>query len=606
MNHRPPGRAASAAGRSAGGLLLILAILGEWGASPAAAQGQPLGPRPGRTSVLAAGDEDSLWICQVGEARSQVFLRSTGAEFSLGDVIFGRIEAAYPVENDLLIVLQDGSLYRHDGRRALVESNLPDEAKPIDLVGDDTALFALTRSRTAERLSTRATATRPSESAPAVEPFDAGSAPLSLVKFAQPKLWTPVAACPPQVDGERQGPRRPRLLRHGDTLMLFALEEQREDASSLRNWTFDATSREWEEGPAITLGGRAAGFWAASVSGVPTLVAALRGDAGVRLETLRRLGGPEGPTWQPSELTLSEPTEALRSVDAAFGFNQHVALLTQVGGKPAIVFGFFGGAPLEKTILATSVFERPVLVTNVHSLLQLVTMVTLIVLLVGMWTFRRSSLLEPAPLPEQWESAGGFQRAAAFLIDFAVFSFPAASVLGVSWLEAIGSLASWAWAFTPESRAAGALPDLKVLGWWALSCGGLTVYSFVMELLTGRTIGKVLARIRVVTERGERPSVLQVFVRNVLRPVELWPQFWVLTLLVILSRNQQRLGDVFALTLVVRPSPRRISHTTRREGEDETDRDQAGRNQADGTGSDDAPRGSGPKRDEKESRGDGE
>jgi uncharacterized RDD family membrane protein YckC len=41
-------------------------------------------------------------------------------------------------------------------------------------------------------------------------------------------------------------------------------------------------------------------------------------------------------------------------------------------------------------------------------------------------------------------------------------------------------------------------------------------------------------------------------VRNVLRCLELMPPFWVLGFVVVLSRNRQRVGDIFARTIVVR------------------------------------------------------
>jgi uncharacterized RDD family membrane protein YckC len=74
----------------------------------------------------------------------------------------------------------------------------------------------------------------------------------------------------------------------------------------------------------------------------------------------------------------------------------------------------------------------------------------------------------------------------------------------------------------------------------------------VMELLTGRTVGKVLTGTRLLAETGTRPASWQILVRNALRLLELVPQFWILGLLVLLSRNRQRLGDIFARTLVVR------------------------------------------------------
>ena len=74
-----------------------------------------------------------------------------------------------------------------------------------------------------------------------------------------------------------------------------------------------------------------------------------------------------------------------------------------------------------------------------------------------------------------------------------------------------------------------------------------------------RTIGKVFLGTRVLSENGTRPNAVQIVARNVSRFLELLPPLWVLGFLVVLSRNRQRLGDIFARTVVVRgvkPAPK--------------------------------------------------
>jgi uncharacterized RDD family membrane protein YckC len=59
----------------------------------------------------------------------------------------------------------------------------------------------------------------------------------------------------------------------------------------------------------------------------------------------------------------------------------------------------------------------------------------------------------------------------------------------------------------------------------------------------------------VRTESGLRPRLWQIAVRNLLRYLELMPPYWVLGFVVVLSRNRQRVGDIFARTIVVRRAP---------------------------------------------------
>ena len=118
---------------------------------------------------------------------------------------------------------------------------------------------------------------------------------------------------------------------------------------------------------------------------------------------------------------------------------------------------------------------------------------------------------------------------------------------GIQWLDGLRELAAWGIGTSSESGH----PPAEILMWWAASCSLHSLYMLVMELLTGRTVGKVLTGTRLLAETGTRPTVWQILVRNLLRLLELVPQFWILGLLVLLSRNRQRLGDIFARTLVV-------------------------------------------------------
>jgi len=85
---------------------------------------------------------------------------------------------------------------------------------------------------------------------------------------------------------------------------------------------------------------------------------------------------------------------------------------------------------------------------------------------------------------------------------------------------------------------------------------GLGVAYFpVMETLLGRTVGKFVARTRVVDARGQNPSIIQSVVRTLFRLIEVNP---VLVggvpagIAASVSRHKQRLGDMAAHTYVLR------------------------------------------------------
>lgn len=81
-----------------------------------------------------------------------------------------------------------------------------------------------------------------------------------------------------------------------------------------------------------------------------------------------------------------------------------------------------------------------------------------------------------------------------------------------------------------------------------------TGYGILAEWLwRGQTVGKRLLRLRVVDAAGGRLHPSQLMIRNLLRPVDMLPAFYLLGGIVCLAGNKlQRLGDLAAGTIVVR------------------------------------------------------
>jgi uncharacterized RDD family membrane protein YckC len=95
--------------------------------------------------------------------------------------------------------------------------------------------------------------------------------------------------------------------------------------------------------------------------------------------------------------------------------------------------------------------------------------------------------------------------------------------------------------------------------WWfiVLVLGPpIVVYLFyhpVLELvMKGRTPGKRMAGVRIVTLEGHTPGVGAILIRNVFRIVDSLPSGYVLGLVVVMAtRNSVRIGDIAAGTLLV-------------------------------------------------------
>ena len=87
--------------------------------------------------------------------------------------------------------------------------------------------------------------------------------------------------------------------------------------------------------------------------------------------------------------------------------------------------------------------------------------------------------------------------------------------------------------------------------------GLIAVYFPAMESLFGRTVGKFVTRTRVVNATGGKPSWGQSIVRTLFRLIEVNPLLFggiPAGIVVLMSSNRQRLGDMVAGTYVLKES----------------------------------------------------
>jgi uncharacterized RDD family membrane protein YckC len=117
------------------------------------------------------------------------------------------------------------------------------------------------------------------------------------------------------------------------------------------------------------------------------------------------------------------------------------------------------------------------------------------------------------------------RRAAAGTIDL----FPL--IIGMAVLEHFSSPAEW---------------ELVT----AISMGLYILLTALTEMISGRSLGKWLMGLEVVSLTGDRPPRWSLLVRNLLRVIDVG-LFFVPLAVVMLSPLRQRTGDVAAGTLVV-------------------------------------------------------
>lgn len=132
--------------------------------------------------------------------------------------------------------------------------------------------------------------------------------------------------------------------------------------------------------------------------------------------------------------------------------------------------------------------------------------------------------------------AGPISRMLAVMIDLA-----AVAVFTQTLNELLGAVG----VVSPHLYAA-----LKIVAAFAAGMG----YPIASEWLwRGQTLGKRLLGLRVIDADGRRVTLPQIVVRNLLRPVDLLPAFYLVGgVTAWLQRHHQRLGDLAARTLVIR------------------------------------------------------
>lgn len=522
-----------------------------WLIPPAPVAGQPAlhsGPATSAPTILLAAREDALWLAAVSMRDSTLFRRGPAERFDLGRTVNGRLASIAAVSRGVLGFFDDGAIYLFggDSLSASNQPSLPRNEWPIDVLADGDVTYALVVAEAARLMpASRAGATTRSA---APVPFDPGNAAVCLVKFDGSE-WHGVAPCEPIAHSEVSGLLRPRLGRMRDHLLL--LWKPTPGAVSLAARRIDGTDRDWVELRDIKIPKMNA-FWLPTIAGAPTILAAVPGSDGDELIAFRSTAPAQQPDadWSPDPLRLSSLPAGVGGLrySAAVGFNQHAAMLSvDRGGVPYLRFARFGDEPSEPTVPVGAVISAPATAARNYNLFHLASFVALLAVFAGLLLFRRESMVKAALPPAGFTLAPAFLRLVSFLIDFTPFSLAASVASGAPWFEGFGALASWS--LTPGATE---FPDGKLLIWWGLSAAGYSLYALVMEAVTGRTVGKVLLGLSVSTERGERPSLGQLFVRNALRLIELLPQFWACAFLVVLSKNRQRLGDIFARTIVVR------------------------------------------------------
>lgn len=140
--------------------------------------------------------------------------------------------------------------------------------------------------------------------------------------------------------------------------------------------------------------------------------------------------------------------------------------------------------------------------------------------------------------------AGTGARVLAFLIDLAI-----RAILVVAWYVVATLIYNGQWSLSPPLD-----PDSSWYLYVALPATGIfTLYHCVLEIvMRGRTPGKRMIGVRLVTRNGSAPTLAAYLVRNVFRLVDSFPVGYGVGLITsMVTRDHVRVGDLAAGTLLV-------------------------------------------------------
>jgi uncharacterized RDD family membrane protein YckC len=140
--------------------------------------------------------------------------------------------------------------------------------------------------------------------------------------------------------------------------------------------------------------------------------------------------------------------------------------------------------------------------------------------------------------------AGPGARAFAFVVDWHI-----RAILFIAWYVVAALIYNGSWSLQPPVEPSAGWFGLVVMPGAAI----YFLYHYVLEIvMRGRTPGKRVAGVRLVTRAGAVPAVGALLIRNVFRLVDGFPGLYGVGLVMtVVTKDHVRIGDLAAGTLLV-------------------------------------------------------
>lgn len=513
-----------------------------------------------RQPYFVAGNDTSVWIALVGERDGQSIVRLMYGDDVAPTVFtsptlpdrFGELQALAATEESAVLVYADGTIEAQSFLRSEIRPVWPAVRPPMavcgDAVGPDVYALADGESVRLARPPTT-TATRPTTKGAATTQAWVTVPRGPVVLRLRHRRWDYVAALPESL----RGAGRWRIAARGGRVDAYGLREGSGGIEDVRcaslldgNW-----SEAQRVAPSAGSGreGSCAALWVSADPHGPLVVRAEAIGSDARTCRLQVMWRKE-QTWYASEPLRDDEGELRvdpRRLAAAVGRKALHLVRRDDDGTIRVGLSALDG---DRTVRWSAVrnIRNDVSLTPRPGYLEFIEAgAILFVLSLIVWS-RQASLTTPVRLPPGLEIAPLWRRALGMVIDL----LPACLVTLPLWIEPLSDV-TW---LMPrlEQELAQRFFATRTMAPTYITLTFHALYCFGWEYALGTTPGKHLLGCRVYSEAGESPGVSQLLLRSALRVAELGISLVGISslfMMVVISRNRQRIGDAMAGTLVI-------------------------------------------------------
>ncbi len=282
-----------------------------------------------------------------------------------------------------------------------------------------------------------------------------------------------------------------------------------------------------------------------------TMVLAVRGEGADKDRRELAVASYEGGRWHLAPVALEGkpltwPADGL-PLTAPFGNDvAQVALLWREGEALKLASADASGRVTPRDDV--TVFTKPPPSAQGQQVLEYFLWGVLAAVIVPMFLLRQKAPRGPFVIPPRRRPGNLLKRLGAALIDLLPWTFIASALFQPAMPPARPETLSEFLALMEQYGGTAEAAYVVVA-----SSLMFVAYCIVMEMRLGATVGKLILKLRVVNDEGDRPNVREAVLRNLLKIIEMsWPPLVPLMLIIpAMTRARQRLGDIVARTAVI-------------------------------------------------------